>query len=218
MATTPPTATQSRRSTGVAPPLNAVAQEPQRLVPVKWWAGLGTVILAFIAYVLIKWATGPFFERVPTGPTDPPTFMKVAMVFFQAVSIPIGIGLIGWFVGPPLIRQRGLTLDGMLVIAFSTLWFQDPLSAYGGHWFTYNSWAINYGSWVNGVPGGLSKGKPGAVLVAPILNIPGVYVYVFVITMFLGAWVMRRAKARWPRIGNVGLISVCFVSMVLVAI
>jgi hypothetical protein len=97
MATTPATATQSSRSTGVASPPNAVAQEPHRLVPVKWWAGLGTVILAFIAYVLIKWATGPFFERVPTGPTDPPTFMKVAMVFFQAVSIPIGIGLIGWF-------------------------------------------------------------------------------------------------------------------------
>jgi hypothetical protein len=53
------------------------------------------------------------------------------------------------------------------------------------------------------------------MLVEPILIIPGVYGYVFVITMFLGAWVMRRAKARWPRIGTVGLIGVCFVGMVL---
>ena len=52
------------------------------------------------------------------------------------------------------------------------------------------------------------------MLVEPILIIPGVYGYVFVITMFLGAWVMRRAKARWPRIGTVGLIGVCFVAMV----
>jgi len=214
MATTPAAATQSSRSTGVASPLNAVAQQPHRLVPVKWWAGLGAVILAFIAYVLIKWVTGPFFQRVPTGPTEPPTFMKVAMVFFQAVSIPIGIGLIGWFVVRPIIRQRRLTLDGMLVLAFSTLWFQDPLSAYGGHWFSYNSWAINYGSWVHGVPGWLSNGKPGAMLVEPILIMPGLYVYVFVITMFLGCAVMRRAKAKWPQIGTLGLISVCFAAMV----
>jgi hypothetical protein len=102
----------------------------------------------------------------------------------------------------------------MLVIAFSTLWFQDPLSAYGGHWFSYNSWAINYGSWVHAVPGWLSNGKPGAMLVEPILIMPGLYVYVFVITMFLGCAVMRRAKAKWPQIGTLGLIGVCFVGMV----
>src|SRR5262245_28877347 len=128
MATTPATATKNPRSTETAANPTAVAQEPHRLVPVKWWAGLGAVILAFIAYVLIDWATGPFFERVPTGPMDPPTFMKVAMVFFQAVSIPVGVGLICWFVVRPIVRQRRLTLDGMLVLAFSTLWFQDPLS------------------------------------------------------------------------------------------
>jgi Spirocyclase AveC-like len=188
--------------------------EPRRIVPVKWWATLGALILAFIAYVLIDWVSGPFFETVPVGPSPVPTYMKVAIVFFQSVSIPAALGLIYWFAVRPLIRERRLPLDGMLVLAFYTLWFQDPLSAYGGHWFTYNSWAINYGSWVHSVPGWLSNGKPGAMLVEPILIIPGVYVYVFVITMFLGAWVMRRAKARWPRIGKVGLISLCFASMV----
>jgi len=190
------------------------AAEPRRIVPVKWWATLGALILAFIAYVLIDWVSGPFFETVPVGPSAVPTFMKVAIVFFEAASIPVALGLIYWFAVRPLIKERRLPLDGMLVLAFYTLWFQDPLSAYGGHWFTYNSWAINYGSWVHSVPGWLSNGKPGAMLVEPILIIPGVYVYVFVITMFLGAAVMRRAKARWPRIGKVGLIGLCFVSMV----
>ncbi|TAM69757.1 hypothetical protein [Mycobacterium sp.] len=129
MATTPAAVTKIPRSTGAAANRTAVAQEPRRLVPVKWWAGLGAVILVFIAYVLTDWVTGPFFERVPTGPTDPPIYMKVAMVFFQAVSIPVGLCLVGWFVIRPIIRQRRLTLDGMLVLAFSTLWFQDPLSA-----------------------------------------------------------------------------------------
>jgi Spirocyclase AveC-like len=195
-------------------PATTTVTESRSIVPVKWWATLGALILAFIAYVLIHWVSGPFFERVPTGPNDPPTYMKVAIIFFQAVSIPVALGLIYWFAVRPLIKERRLPLDGMLVLAFYTLWFQDPLSAYGGHWFTYNSWAINYGSWVHSVPGWLSNGKPGAMLVEPILIMPGLYVYVFVITMFLGAWVMRRAKTRWPQMGKVGLISLCFASMV----
>ncbi|BDE15513.1 MULTISPECIES: spirocyclase AveC family protein [Mycobacterium] len=213
MMSTRATATKARPSAGSGN-VNDLSQEPHRLVPVKWWAGLGALIVAFIAYVLIDWVTGPFFQRVPTGPNDPPTYMKVAMVFFQAVSIPVGLILIGWFVVRPIVRQRRLTLDGMLVLAFSTLWFQDPLSAYGGHWFTYNSWTFNYGSWVHSVPGWLSNGKPGAMVVEPILIMPGLYVYVFVITMFLGCAVMRRAKARWPQIGTLGLIVCCFVAMV----
>jgi hypothetical protein len=209
------TSKPASQSGAVGPePTNTCIAEPRRIVPVKWWATLGALILAFIAYVLVDWVTGPFLRHVPTGPSDPPTYMKVAIISFEVLSIPVALGLIYWFAVRPLVRQRRMPLDGMLVLAFYTLWFQDPLSAYGGHWFTYNSWAINYGSWVHSVPGWLSNGKPGAMLVEPILIIPGVYVYVFVITMFLGAWVMRRAKVRWPRIGNVGLVSLCFTSMV----
>lgn len=188
---------------------------PRTVVPVKWWAGVGGFTFAFIAFVLVRWVTGPYFERVPTGPTPVPTYMKVAITFFQVASIPVGLALLWWFAVRPIIRERRLPLDGMLVIAFSTLWFQDPLSAYGGHWFTYNSWAVNFGSWVNSVPGWLSFGEPGAMLVEPILIMPGLYVYVFVITMTLGSWVMRRASARWPSMGRVGLIACCYGAMVL---
>src|SRR5262249_59620909 len=98
--------------------------EPRRIVPVKWWAALGALILAFIAYGLTDWVSGPFFETVPVGPSPVPTYMKVAIVFFQAVSIPAALGLIYWFAVRPLIRERRLPLDGMLVLAFYTLWFQ----------------------------------------------------------------------------------------------
>lgn len=188
---------------------------PRPVVPVKWWAALGGLVLAFIAFVLIRWVTGPYFQAVPTGPTPVPTYMKVSIVAFQVVSTPAALVLLWWFAIRPAIRERRIPLDGMLVIAFCTLWFQDPLSAYGGHWFTYNSWAVNRGSWVNSVPGWLSFGEPGHMLVEPLLIIPGLYVYVFVITMMLGSWVMRTVSARRPRMGKPGLVASCYLAMVL---
>jgi len=185
----------------------------RRAVPVKWWAALGALVVAFEVFVLTRWVTGPFFEKVPTGPSDQPAYMKVAMIVFQSISIPGALIALWFLTVRPWLRERVLSTDGVLALAFATLWFQDPLSAYGGHWFTYNSNAVNFGSWVNSVPGWMSFGEPRQMLVEPLLLIPGLYVWVFVLTMYLGCWVMRRAKARWPRMGKLGLVGVCFVAM-----
>jgi len=34
------------------------------IVPAKWWAMLGAAILAFQAFVLVRWLTGPYFKHV----------------------------------------------------------------------------------------------------------------------------------------------------------
>ena len=46
---------------------------PAKVKPVRIWATLGGAILAFQLYVWIRWITGPNFERVPAGASDPPT-------------------------------------------------------------------------------------------------------------------------------------------------
>jgi hypothetical protein len=200
-----------RTRPAVAEPTTAVT--PRQMVPVKWWAGIGALILAFIAFVLIRWITGPFFESVPSGPSDPPTMMKVGLIAMQALCVPAALFCIYWFVVRPWRRDRAVGVDGVLVLAFATLWFEDPLSSWGGHWFTYNSWALNMGAWSASVPGWMSFAQPGKMVLEPLLIIPGVYVWVFVVTMYLGAAVMRRAQARWPEMGKVGLIGICFAVM-----
>jgi hypothetical protein len=202
---------QTRPAATAAEPLTAATA--RRAVPVKWWAGAGALILLFFAYVMISWVTGPYFETVPVGPSDPPTYMKAGLLAFQILCIPAALACLYAFVVRPWRRDGAIGVDGVLVLAFATLWLEDPLSAYAGHWFTYNSWALNYGSWVNSVPGWMSFGRPGEMLVEPILIIPGVYVWVFVLVMNLGCWVMRTAKARWPQLGKVGLVLVCFGAM-----
>ncbi len=72
------------------------AQPQKKITPVRVWATVGGLILAFQLYVWGKWVTGPpHFERVPAGPpTDPPTFMKAILFTWTAVivvSLPIAI-------------------------------------------------------------------------------------------------------------------------------
>lgn len=50
-------------------------------------------------------------------------------------------------------------------------------ASYFGHWFTYNSYLVNYGSWVKEIPGWQSYGEPGAMIPEPIVLIGPVYVY-----------------------------------------
>lgn len=182
---------------------------PKSVPPVTWWAAAGALILAFEIFVLTRWISGPLFHTVPVGPTPVPTYMKVALTVFQVTSIPLAL-LCGYlFVIRPWRRDGKLSVDGAFTIAFATLWFQDPLSAYSGHWMTYNSWAINFGSWLNSIPFALGKAAPGAMLVEPILIMPGVFVWLFVVAMVCSCAVMRAAHSRWPQLGPVRLGLIC---------
>lgn len=198
---------------GVLPPEPLVREN--RTPPVKMWAGLGAVILAFIAYVLIDWVSGPYFESVPDGPSDPPTWMAVNLVFWQVVSIPAALFIIYRFVIRPWRRERTIGVDGMLVIGFSTMWFQDPLSSAANHWFVYNTEMVNFGSWVHSVPWFTAFGEPGAMTSEPILFTPAAYVYIMILATALGCAVMRRARRRWPGLGTASLVGICFVAMCL---
>ena len=63
------------------------AQVQPKVKPVQIWAFVGGAILAFQLYVWIRWITGPNFERVPAGPSDPPTLMKVILTTWTAVIL-----------------------------------------------------------------------------------------------------------------------------------
>jgi Spirocyclase AveC-like len=193
--------------------LRADAAAPARVRPIHLWATVGALALAFITFVLIRWVTGPFFKQVPSGPGQPPTFMKVNLIFWQVVSIPCAVALIYRLALRPWLRERRIATDGLLVIAYATIWFQDPLSNYGGAWFTYNAWLVNFGSWAGSVPGWESYGRPGHMLVEPLLVIPALYVYFFWVAAVLGCRLMRAVRRRRPDIGNAGLLSACFAAV-----
>lgn len=179
---------------------------PRRNLPVNIWAFVGALIIAFEVFVLVRWVSGPFFERVPAGASEPPTAMKVILMAWQIGSIPATLTLVWFFIVRPWRRDRQLGIDGILTIAFLTMWWQDPISSYGGHWFTYNTWMFNRGSWVNSIPGWGSYGEPGAMLSEPILFTPFAYCYIFVPVMIFGSWFMKKLRSRWPSMSALSLI------------
>ena len=70
------------------------AQPRSSFKPVQAWALAGGAILAVQLYVWASWVTGPYFVRVPAGPSDPPTWMKTVLVTWTGVimlGLPVAI-------------------------------------------------------------------------------------------------------------------------------
>lgn len=174
------------------------AQVQSTVKPVRIWAAIGGALLVLQVYVWIRWITGPYFARVPSGPSDPPMYMK-AFLTMNGVLVCVGLPIaIWWFIIRPWRRERRITLDGMLLASMGLMFFQDPLLNYFNTWCTYNTWLFNRGSWSPYIPGWVSPDSPGHQVPEPLLiNAPGYAAGVLVITIF-GCWVMRKIKARWP--------------------
>jgi hypothetical protein len=177
---------------------------------VKIWAVAGGAILALQLYVWIRWITGPYFERVPAGPSDPPMHMKIPLMA-NAIVLWIGLPFALWyFIIRPWVRERRITLDGMLLVSMALMFFQDPLLNYFNTWCTYNTWLFNRGSWSSDIPGWVSPEEPGRQVAEPLLtNVPG-YAYGVLLITIVGCWGMRKIKARWPNISNLRLVLVTY--------
>ena len=65
--------------------------------PIKVMAFFGALTLGFIAYVWIRWITGPYFKRVEPGPTHAPGWMTTTFVVWQAAGIVAAAATAGSF-------------------------------------------------------------------------------------------------------------------------
>jgi hypothetical protein len=91
-------------------------------------------MVAFMAYVLISWVTGPFWKEVPPGPTPLPDWMKACMIGWQIVMPTVWLVLLYRFVVRAWLREKRLTTDGLILLAGTTVFFQDPFASYFNNW------------------------------------------------------------------------------------
>lgn len=181
--------------------------------PLRFWAGIGAVVLAFEIYVIARWVTGPYFTPVHVGPSDEPTWMDWSLRTMEVAFVALWLWCVWTFFVTPWRRERRFGFDGLLCMALLVYaWFQDPLADYGGAVFTYNANLVNVGSWLNEVPGVTAPGRPGAQLSEPLWT-AAIYPGVIFLATILGCWLMRKIKERFPQLGPVGLIASVFVLM-----
>lgn len=178
----------------------------RKFKPVKAWAFVGAAFLAVEIYALAWWlATG---TRTPAGSTPVPAYMKFFIVFWWIV-ISLGLPVFLYIVlVKPWRRGGSITLDGLLSLAFLTIWWMDPMSNWFRPWITYNAWGPNLGNWTPHIPGWFSP-NAGAVAEHVAFIIPG-YCWVVFGMVMVGNLVMRKTKARWPHMSRAGVVGICF--------
>ena len=178
---------------------------------VSVWAALGLIYMLVELYSFGHWILSGNAKTTPTGGTPVPESMQNWAIFWQ-VSLCLGsLWLFYAVVVKPWRREGHLTVAGMLWFASQTLWFQDAFLNWFKPVFAYNSILINWGSWNASVPGWISFNAEKSA--SPVILYIGMYPLVFCGAPLLLANLMKKAKSRWPQLGNVALIATMFVAL-----
>jgi Spirocyclase AveC-like len=183
--------------------------------PVKVWAGIGVAWLALIVYQWADWLFSGHAKATPKGPSVAPDWMVVSARVWEIAVVVLSVITIRHFIVRPWRRERRLTLDGMLIIAWVFSWFaQDPWLSYSRQFFNYSSLFWNLGCPQCHAPGWLTP--HGERMTEPIVWIVGVYISILFTFTVACNWMMRKAKQRWPRLGKAGLIGVAVLAFIAV--
>ena len=178
-----------------------------RVLPVTAWAFVGAILLSLNVYIMVRWMTSDTFRPAPLGPTPIPAGELTALRVFETVSTLLGVIALWHLLMRPWLRDRRISWDGILVIAFFSMWVWDPLTNVIQPTWWYNGYLINMSSWATYIPGWVSPGHEN--FVEPLFLMGPCYIWFFIIPTMLGCYLIRRTRDRFPQSGvMVGLLCV----------
>ncbi|KUI36207.1 spirocyclase AveC family protein [Mycobacterium sp. GA-2829] len=178
-----------------------IAKPPR---PIVWLAVLGGLFLLLEAWVLTRWITSAEFRPAAVGPDPVPTHTLIAIRVMEigGVILAIVMIIIAWRSSR---REGRLSLEAILMIAFATLWWQDPGISWGRPGFFYNAHFVNMSSWTGFLPGAINP--TASRLPEPLLCMGSAYIYGILLAGLFVATVMRRTKRRFPDMPVAGLVA-----------
>ncbi len=171
---------------------SAVVSRPP-LRPVLTWAWIGLAVVALQAYVYVSWFASGDAAHIGTGADPVPRHVSFAVVAFEVFSTTAAAVAIV-LVARRVRRERRLTTDAMLMIAWVLTWWHDPIINWLRPTIMYNAYGVNLGSWTERVPGWFSANAH--TMTEPVLIIGTVYVWMGLLCAVLADAVMRRVRAR----------------------
>ena len=104
------------------------------MVPVKWWAAAGVCFLLLEVYIIAAWIISGDAKPTPSGPDKAPGWMAMVGHTWEYGGIPAAAVVVYVLLVRQWRRERHLTTDGIFVITFILLYWQDPLVNYTQNW------------------------------------------------------------------------------------
>ena len=183
----------------------SVAPAPKRMTPIKWWAGLGAAFVAFELYLWSAWLLDDP-QPTPPGPSTIPDWMRLSLdIWFYGGFVLAALALY-FFLYKPWKRAGHLTIEGMFIIAFVTMYWQDSFGNIIQPIFTWNSRLPNWGSWDGKIPGW--SFPHGERVVEPVIFAIPLYIYGLFMMVVLPYTIMRLAQKKWPHLSKLSLFGI----------
>lgn len=182
--------------------------EGGRTEPIYIWSTIGIICFLLQIYIYGSWIMSDEFVPTNPGPDVMPGYTAFLAVFFQFSNVLLALGVLAYALRTCQ-REGRVTIALLFVLAWLTAIWVDPMANYFRLVYVYNSHMINFGSWVNFIPGWVMPN--GNLIPEPLVFLAGAYMSIIPLQCWFMAWTMRKAKAYWPGISTLGLVGVCFI-------
>jgi hypothetical protein len=181
---------------------------------VRIWALAGAV---WIVFALVTWGRWVFsadqFTPQPKGPDDIPMANLIFINGYQ-VFVMVGLaGLVVHYLVKPWIRDRRLSLDGMLLIGSSFAFCLDGYINIFRYTFGWNAYAVNLGAWGKFLPGSLGSHRYGEGLLWAWPD----YIAFSVVGAVAGCKLLFWLRRRFPRMTIVGGMTIFWVAFFVIS-
>lgn len=178
---------------------------------VSIWAIAGVAWILFVGQAWTRWvASDTQFGPAPIyGPDRFDGAALVTLRVIEVASLLIAAATIWVFLVKPLIRDRRLTLDGMIVIGSLLASGIDPLINYFHYTFAWNAHAFNLGSWLAFFPlhQGPTRYGEGIVWFVPQ------YLYLGIGLAAIECRIILALRRRYPGMPNVRSFAIAFAAI-----
>lgn len=173
----------------------------------KIWILMGAAWFALFVYCMASWVLGPDFVANTTGRDQaPPDYVRFIRVM-EAIGVTLAALVFYLSVIRPWRRTGRLSFDGLFFLACGALVVQEPWLNWIRPQLLYNTLFVNYGSWMDYLPGIVS---PVAGKVPVALAFAGLgYFYIVAGPAYLGSRFMTWLSRRHPGLSPLQLVGVC---------
>ena len=173
------------------------------------WAALGLLFLGFELFLFVTWFTSGDARPTAPGSDKMSDLMRISLLALQVICVLAAVVCVVAVVFLPLRRDRRLSENGLWVLTFMTLVWQEPILNYVRPQIAYNANLVNLGCWTAHIPGWRSphpERNPVPLLVNGVT-----YIFVIIGVVLLAEMVMSAARRRWPNLGRAELLAIAFV-------